>query len=78
MSRTNMPVSVIIYYHSFFFENMQESFELFNQKGQRMKVINTGSASQTETIIVSDLSHGLYLLKASNGEETMEQKIIKS
>jgi len=33
MSRTNMPVSVIIYYHSFFFENMQESFELFNQKG---------------------------------------------
>ena len=52
--------------------------ELFNQNGQRMKVINTGSASQTETIIVSDLSHGLYLLKASNGEETMEQKIIKS
>jgi hypothetical protein len=51
--------------------------ELFNQNGQRVKAISTGSASQTETMIVSDLSEGLYLLKASNGIEMMQQKVIK-
>jgi hypothetical protein len=52
--------------------------ELFNQSGQRMKAISTGSASQTETITVGDLTQGLYLLKASNGEESREQKVIKN
>jgi hypothetical protein len=53
-------------------------FELFNQNGQRMKGISTSSASQTETITVSDLTEGLYMLKASNGQETMQQKVVKN
>jgi hypothetical protein len=52
--------------------------ELFNQNGQRMKAISTGSASQTETIMVNDLSEGFYMLKASNGKETIQQKVVKN
>jgi hypothetical protein len=52
--------------------------ELFNQNGQRIKAFNTGSASQTETIVVSDLAKGLYVVKASSGKETARQKVIKN
>jgi hypothetical protein len=50
---------------------------LYNEQGQRMKGFNTFSASQTETMEVSELRKGFYVLKASCGAETLQQKIIK-
>lgn len=52
--------------------------ELFNQGGQRIKALKTGSASQTETIMVSDLNKGFYIVKASCGIEIAQQKVIKN
>jgi hypothetical protein len=52
-------------------------FEIFNQIGQRVKSITINSASQTETIAVNDLFKGFYIIKATCGEETDQQKIIK-
>ncbi|MBL7742849.1 MAG: T9SS type A sorting domain-containing protein [Chitinophagaceae bacterium] len=52
--------------------------EVFNQNGQRIKAAKSGSASQTETINVSDLAKGFYVVKASCGEETAQQKVVKN
>ncbi|HEY6504054.1 MAG TPA: T9SS type A sorting domain-containing protein [Chitinophagaceae bacterium] len=52
--------------------------EIFTQNGQRVKTLKAGSASQTETIAVSDLAKGFYLVKASCGDATAVQKIIKN
>lgn len=53
-------------------------FEVFNQNGQKVKISKSGNTSQTENIMVSDLSKGFYLIKATCGSETAQQKIIKN
>jgi hypothetical protein len=51
--------------------------EVFGQNGQRIKAINCVNASQTETILVNNLAKGFYLIKATCGYETAQEKIIK-
>jgi Secretion system C-terminal sorting domain len=53
-------------------------FELFNQNGQKIKAKNSNSSNQTETIMVNDLSKGLYLVKATCGSDVTIQKVIKN
>jgi hypothetical protein len=53
-------------------------FEVFNQNGQKVKTLNAGGSSQTETLIVNDLAKSIYLLKASCGSETAQQKFVKN
>ncbi len=52
--------------------------EIINQNGQSMKMIKAGIASQTETVMVNDLVRGLYMIKASCGDESSTQKVIKN
>jgi hypothetical protein len=52
-------------------------FELYNQNGQRVKAMSSGSSSQTETFTISDLSKGLYLVRATCGTDAASQQIIK-
>ena len=54
------------------------TLEVFNQTGQRVKTLNSINASQTETIAVNDLAKGFYLIKASCGVETAQQKVVKN
>lgn len=53
-------------------------FEVYNQSGQTVKISKNGTASQTETINVSDLAKGFYIVKATCGSEIAQQKIIKN
>jgi hypothetical protein len=53
------------------------AYEIVNASAQAVKKINTGSASQTETLDVSKLAPGLYVVNVSCGNETAQQKIVK-
>jgi Secretion system C-terminal sorting domain len=53
------------------------TYELLNAGAQVAKRTEAGSSSQTETINVSSLTPGLYIVKVSCGTETAMQKIIK-
>lgn len=59
-------------------QNKKISFELFNANGQIVKRINNSSSSQTETINVSDLNRGFYVVRVSCDGETAQQKIVKN
>jgi hypothetical protein len=59
-------------------QNKEVVLEVFNTTGQRVKAIKSGNVSQTETISVSELSNGIYIVKASCGSETAQQKFIKN
>lgn len=54
------------------------SIELLNNNGQVVKHSLNQQAVLTETIPVADLTDGLYILRVSNGAETVIQRIIKS
>jgi Secretion system C-terminal sorting domain len=54
------------------------TMEVFSQNGRRVKTLKSYNASQTETIVVSNLANGFYLVKAASGTETAQQKIIKN
>lgn len=62
----------------FAWQDKSVTFEIFNQTGQRVKSLTSSNASQTETIGVTDLAKGFYLVKASCGTETAQQKLIKN
>ena len=53
------------------------TYELLNANSQVAKRTETGSGSQTETMNVSNLTPGLYVVRVSCGAETATQKIIK-
>jgi hypothetical protein len=53
------------------------SYEIFNAGGISHQKTVASSGSQTETLNVSTLAPGMYLVKASCGAETAQQKIIK-
>jgi hypothetical protein len=59
-------------------QNKQVSYEIFNAKGQLSKRINEGNGSQTQTINVSNISSGLYILKVSCEGQILQQKIFKN
>lgn len=59
-------------------QGTEVKYDLFNANGRVVKSIRSAKASQTEMINMSDLGRGFYVLKASNGTEVAQQKIIKN
>lgn len=59
-------------------QNKSVSFDLYNANGQVVKRIVNNQASQTQTVNVTDMAVGIYIVKASNGVETATQRIVKS
>jgi len=59
-------------------QNKEVLLEVFTTTGQRLKAIRSANVSQTETISVSELSKGIYIIKANCGSETAQQKFIKN
>ena len=59
-------------------QSKEVALEVFNQNGQRVKALKSGNANQTETIIVNELTKGFYIVRASCGAETAQQKFIKN
>jgi hypothetical protein len=53
------------------------SYELFGSNGQALVKYQASSSSQTESINVSKLAPGFYVVKVSCDDETAQQKIIK-
>ena len=53
------------------------SIELYNVNGQLASKTQIASGSQTETLNVSKLSSGIYIVKANCGAETATQRIVK-
>lgn len=53
------------------------NYEVVNVSGQTAKRITIGSSSQTETVDLSHLAPGFYLVKVSCNGETAQQKIVK-
>jgi hypothetical protein len=58
-------------------QNKKVTYEIFNSNGQVAQKSQTASGSQTETIRVSNLSSGLYIVRVSCDGEIAQQKIIK-
>jgi hypothetical protein len=54
------------------------SIELVNTNGQVVKYLLNQQSLLTETISVKDLTDGIYVLRVSNGSETVIQRIVKS
>ena len=53
------------------------TYEVFNSNGQSFKKAETSKSSQTETINVSNLSSGIYIVRVSFEGQAAQQKIVK-
>jgi hypothetical protein len=53
-------------------------FSFYSQSGIELKSVRTSNSSQTETLQVNDLLKGMYILKASCGTESAQQKVLKN
>ena len=53
-------------------------YTLFSTTGQVMKSFNRATASQTETVDLSNLPTGAYLIKAATSEESAIQRFVKA
>jgi len=58
-------------------QNKKVVYELFQANGQRVKRIDNANSGQTETLDVSNLMTGFYVVRATCNGETAQQKIIK-
>ncbi|HUR66039.1 MAG TPA: T9SS type A sorting domain-containing protein [Chitinophagaceae bacterium] len=58
-------------------QNKTVSYEVFNATGQVIKKMQTSASSQTETISLSTMASGFYMVKASCGAESAQQRIVK-
>ncbi len=58
-------------------QNKKVTYEVVNANGQVSKKTETGSSSQTETVNMSTLSRGFYVIRVSCEGQTAQQKIIK-
>ena len=58
-------------------QNKQVTYEVYSLNGLRVKQFTNSTASQTEAVNVSDLGTGVYLIKATTGNESAMQRIIK-
>lgn len=52
-------------------------YELFSINGQTAKRVETVNSSQTETLNVSNLNNGIYIVKVTCEGKTAQQKIVK-
>lgn len=67
--RVQLPVS---------WQQKQVSIEVFNSNGQVVKRSTISRANQTETVVMSDLTSGVYIVKATNGTDVATQRIAKA
>ena len=58
-------------------QNKKVVYEIFNAAGKTANKLETANSSQTETINVSALSPGFYIVRVSFDGQTAQQKIIK-
>ncbi|HMU45502.1 MAG TPA: T9SS type A sorting domain-containing protein [Chitinophagaceae bacterium] len=58
-------------------QNRKVIYELFRADGQSIRRIERANSSQTETVTVSGLASGFYILRVSCELETSSRKIIK-
>ncbi|MBK8748906.1 MAG: T9SS type A sorting domain-containing protein [Saprospiraceae bacterium] len=58
-------------------QNKKVVYELFSANGQVAKKMETTGSSQTETMNVSNLNRGLYIVKVTCEGKTAQQKIVK-
>jgi hypothetical protein len=58
-------------------QNKKVVYEIFNVNGRTAKKIETANSSQTETLNVSALSPGFYIVRVSFDGQIAQQKIIK-
>lgn len=58
-------------------QNKKVIYEVFNAGGQVSKKTETGSSSQTETVNMSKLAPGFYVVRVSCNGQTAQQKIVK-
>ncbi len=58
-------------------QNKKVTYEVLNANGQVSKKTETGSSSQTETMNMSALAPGFYIVRVSYEGQTAQQKIIK-
>ena len=59
-------------------QNKKVSYELFNANGQATKKTQTTASSQTETINVSNIASGFYIVRVACDGQIAKQKIIKN
>lgn len=59
-------------------QNKAVVMEMFNQSGQILKTVRNSNSGQTETINVSNLPTGIYMIKATCGQDVAQQKFIKN
>jgi hypothetical protein len=58
-------------------QNKKVTYEVLNASGQGLKKMETGSSSQTETVDMSNLARGVYIVRVSCEGQTAQQTIIK-
>jgi hypothetical protein len=58
-------------------QNKKISYEIINTNGQVSKKDEASNSSQTETLNISHLPSGVYIIRVSCNGETAQQKIIK-
>ena len=58
-------------------QNKKVVYELFDASGKMIKRIQTASSSQTETMNVSSLSPGFYIVRVSLDGQMEKKKIVK-
>ena len=58
-------------------QNKKVVYEVFNANGQTARKIEATASSQTETVNVSNLNSGLYIVKVTCEGQTAQQKIVK-
>lgn len=58
-------------------QNKKVVYEVFSLAGQTAKKIQSANSSQTETLNVSNLNSGMYIVKVTCEGQTAQQKIVK-
>jgi len=62
----------------FEWQNKPVRIDLYNMNGSTVKQSVTARSNQTESMNLTDLNPGIYVVKVFNGQETAVQRIIKS
>ena len=57
--------------------NQAVQYELYTTNGLRVKSVKTNEGQATDPIQVSELSKGVYILRMSNGAETLNHRLVK-
>ncbi len=58
-------------------QSKKVNIHVYNSNGQIVNYVSVSNSSQIETISMNDLQKGIYFIKASCGNETAAQQIIK-